>query len=124
MKVRIYRPSKNTMQSGMGRIQHWVLEYEAATRRGPESLMGWTASGDTLNQVKMRFDSKEDAIAFAQGKGWEFTLTPEKNRVVRPRNYADNFKYVAPKVTDPRQTVHATKKPPHQTDVVDEPKRS
>lgn len=123
MKVRIYRPSKNTMQSGLGRTQNWILEYEAATRRGPESLMGWTASGDTLNQVKMKFETKEAAIAFAQDKGWDFSITPEKSRIVRPRNYADNFKYVAPSVTDARKSVHATKKPPHQTDVVDEPKR-
>lgn len=123
MKVRIYRPAKNTMQSGLGRTHCWVLEYEATTRRGPESLMGWTASGDTLNQVKMKFDTKEAAVAFAQEKGWDYSITPEKNRIVRPRNYADNFKYVPPKMTDARKTVHSTKKPLHQTDVVDEPKR-
>lgn len=88
------------MQSGLGRTHFWVLEYENATRRGPESLMGWTASGDTLNQVRMKFESKEAAIAFATAKGWDYSVTPEKNRIVRPRNYADNFKYVAPKGSD------------------------
>ena len=123
MKVRIYRPSKNAMQSGLGRIQQWILEYETTSRRGPESLMGWTASGDTLNQVRLKFPTQEAAIEFAREKGWEYTVSPAHNRVVRPRNYADNFKYVPPKVTDARKTVHATKKPPHQTEVVDEVKR-
>jgi hypothetical protein len=96
MKVRIYKPSKNAMQSGLGRTHSWVLEYEATSRRGPESLMGWTASGDTLNQVRLKFDSKEAAMAFAQGKGWEFTVATGHERIVRPRNYADNFRYIPP----------------------------
>jgi hypothetical protein len=116
MKVRIYRPSKNAMQSGLGRTQTWILEYEATTRRGPEALMGWTASGDTLNQVRLKFETKDAAIAFAQAKGWNFTVNPEHDRIVRPRNYADNFKYVAPETTDVRKTVRATKKPPTVAD--------
>ena len=91
MKARIYKPTRNTMQSGRGRLQNWVLEYENETPRGPEPLMGWTASGDTLNQVVMGFDTLETAIGFAEKKGIDYTVTPEKQRKVTPRSYADNF---------------------------------
>ncbi len=82
------------MQSGAGKTGEWLLEYEPSSRRQPEPLMGWTSSGDTLNQVKLRFDSKAQAVAYAQGKGWEYTVSPEHKKTVRPRNYADNFRYI------------------------------
>jgi hypothetical protein len=97
MKVRIYRPSKNTMQSGLGKTKLWVLESELETPRGPEPLMGWTASGDTLNQVKLRFATQEQAVAYAEQQGWQFTLDTSHERIIRPRNYADNFRYIPPK---------------------------
>jgi len=98
MKVRIYKPSKNTMQSGLARANKgWVLEYEAETRRGPEPLMGWTASGDTNNQVSLTFPTQEQAIAYATAQGWEYTTAPAHDRIVRPRNYVDNFRYIPPK---------------------------
>lgn len=97
MKVRIYRPSKNTMQSGLAKTKLWVLETETETPRGPEPLMGWTASGDTLNQVKIRFESVDQAIAHAREQGWEYTIDAPRERKVRPRNYADNFRYIPPK---------------------------
>ncbi|HYD65226.1 ETC complex I subunit [Azospirillum sp.] len=97
MKVRIYQPSKTAMQSGRAKTQSWQLEYELETPRRPEPLMGWISSGDTLNQVKLRFDSKEDAIAFAERKGWEYTVQDAPVRRVRPRNYADNFRMDRPR---------------------------
>ncbi|PZP55709.1 MAG: oxidoreductase [Micavibrio aeruginosavorus] len=96
MNVKIYSPSRNVMQSGRGRVGGWVLEYELETARGPETLMGWTASGDTLNQVRLKFATAEDAIAFALGKGWAYTVLPVQDRIVKPRNYVDNFKYIPP----------------------------
>lgn len=91
-EARIYRPSKTAMQSGRSKTKAWVLEYEPATPRRPEPLMGWISSGDTLNQIRLRFDSKEDAIAYAERKGIPYSVLPEHTRRVRPRNYADNFK--------------------------------
>lgn len=82
------------MQSGRGKTQDWILEYEEQTAREVEPLMGWTSSGDTLNQVKLRFDDKESAIAFAEKKGWDYMVQAEHVRRVKPRNYVDNFKYV------------------------------
>ncbi len=93
MKARIFKPTKSATQSGRGRTALWVLEYELETARRPEPLMGWTASGDTLNQVYLEFPTREDAIAYAQKKGWEYTAGEAQERQVTPRNYVDNFKY-------------------------------
>ena len=94
MKARIYKPSRNTMQSGRGKTKQWVLEYETQTPREPENLMGWVSSGDTLNQVKMKFDTQKDAIKFAKSQGLDYKVAEEQVRKTKPRNYGDNFKYI------------------------------
>jgi len=96
MNVPISQQSKSATQSGRARAGVWILEYELETPRRPEALMGWTASGDTLNQVCLEFPTREDAIAYAESKGWEYTAGQAHTRIVTPRNYVDNFKYRAP----------------------------
>ena len=92
MKVRIFQPSKTAMQSGRGTSNKWQIEYEIETPRRAEPLMGWISSGDTLNQVRLSFETKEDAVAFAERKGWDYSAQEAQVRRVRPRNYADNFR--------------------------------
>ena len=92
MQVRIYRPSRTATQSGTAGTHNWVLEYEPETPRRPEPLMGWTSSGDTLNQIRLRFASKDDAIAYAKRKGLMYTVEKERERRILPRNYSDNFR--------------------------------
>ncbi|MFM2043254.1 MAG: hypothetical protein RLY86_1830 [Pseudomonadota bacterium] len=98
MKVRIYQPSKTAMQSGRAKTQNWVLEYEIETPRRPEPLMGWISSGDTLNQVRLGFPSKEEAVAFAEKKGWAFDVAETQARRVVPKSYADNFRTDRPRI--------------------------
>jgi hypothetical protein len=93
MKVRIFQNGKHAMQSGRAKIDDWVLEYQTKSPRVPEDLMGWTSSADTLNQVRLKFSSQQDAINFAKEKGWDYTVTLAHARKVTPRNYSDNFKY-------------------------------
>ncbi len=93
MKVRIFQPSKTSMQSGRGKLNQWVLEYEPTSARNPETLMGWTQSGDTLNQVRLNFNSSDDAVKFAQGKGWSYTVQIPQERKIKARNYGDAFTY-------------------------------
>jgi hypothetical protein len=101
MKARIYKPAKNAMQSGLaGNSAEWLLEYELETARKPEPLMGWTSSADTLNQVRMKFESREAAVAFAEQKGIEYSFDAEHKRKVKPRSYLDNFKYRAPETEE------------------------
>ena len=93
MKVRIFKPSKSAMQSGRAKTNKWCLEFVTLSPRVPESLMGWSSSNDTANQVKLKFDTVEDAISYAEKNGWEYDVIQEQQRVVRPRNYSDNFVY-------------------------------
>lgn len=95
-QVKIYQPAKSTMQSGRAKTAFWLLEYELESKRQPEPLMGWVASKDTLNQVRMRFDSKEEAIAFAEKNGWMAQVIEPKQRNLKGRTYLDNFKYSPP----------------------------
>jgi hypothetical protein len=91
--ARIYRPSKTAMQSGRAQTRKWVLEYEPATRRSPDPLMGWSSAQDTLNEVSLHFASLQDAVAFARKHGIEYTVIEPHARTPRPKSYADNFRY-------------------------------
>lgn len=92
MKVRIYQPSRTAMQSGRGKTHTWLLEPEIETARTPEPLMGWVSSGDTLNQIRLKFPTKEEALAFAERKGWEAAVAEPAERRISPKNYSDGFR--------------------------------
>jgi hypothetical protein len=91
--ARIYRPAKNAMQSGRAKSRKWVLEYEPASRRDPDPLMGWSSARDTLNQVQLRFDTLDEATAFATKHGLEYALIEPHARTPKVKSYADNFRY-------------------------------
>lgn len=93
MPARIYQPARNAMQSGTARTRHWVLEFAPGEARALDPLMGWTGSGDTQAQVRMRFDSREAAEDYARENGIDYTLTNPKARQhnIRPRGYGENF---------------------------------
>ena len=93
MRARIYQPARTAMQSGTAKTQAWVLEFAPATAREVDPLMGWTSSDDTQSQVRLRFDSREAAEAYATEKGLEFDVAEPKPRkpVIRPRGYGENF---------------------------------
>jgi len=92
-QARIHRPAKTAMQSGRARTRQWVLEYEPASRRDPDPLMGWSSARDTLNEVHLRFDTLEEALLFAKKHGLEYTLIEEHTRTPKVKSYADNFRY-------------------------------
>ena len=95
-RARIFRPTKTAMQSGRGNTRVWVLEYEPATRREPDPLMGWSSARDTLNQVRLKFATLGEAKAFADKKGIDYTVEEPNERSFKPKSYADNFKYDRP----------------------------
>ena len=90
MVARIYFPARNAMQSGQAK-EKWVLEYEPEVPRSIEPLMGWTSSGDMKSQVKLKFDSKEEAIAYAQREGIPYRVEEPKPVARRILSYSDNF---------------------------------
>lgn len=94
MYVHIYKPCRNTMQSAPCDTDVWVLESSTTSGKKPDGQTGWTSSEDTLSQIDMHFPSKETAIAFAEEKGWKYTVAKERQARVKPRNYGDNFRYI------------------------------
>ena len=91
--ARIYRPAKTAMQSGRAQTRKWVLEYEPATPRRPDPLMGWASAEDTLNEVQLRFGTLDEAIAFAAKHGLDYTVIAPHAGAEQPKSYADNFRY-------------------------------
>jgi hypothetical protein len=96
MTARIYRPAKNPMQSGTALTKYWVLEHEPEEPRVVEPLMGWTSSGDTKQQVRLRFDTKDEAIAYCERHGIPYQVFEEKLPERRKMAYADNFSFKRP----------------------------
>jgi hypothetical protein len=70
MPVRIYRPSRNAMQSGKAKYDHWNVEFEAAAPRTVDPLMGWTSSSDMRQQVKLSFPTKAWPIRCCPKPRW------------------------------------------------------
>ncbi len=93
MLARVYQPAKNAMQSGVGKSRTWILEFVPAHARRLDPLMGWTSSDDMESQVKLKFDSKEDALAYAKTHGIDVqTAVPHARKpVIRQNGYAENF---------------------------------
>jgi hypothetical protein len=89
-KAKIYIPNKNPMQSGIGKTNKWILEYET---KDPTTnpLMGWESSSDTYSELKLEFSSKELAINYAKKKKIDFELIESKKRKIVKKSYADNF---------------------------------
>ena len=93
MLARIYKPAKTAMQSGTARTKEWVLDYEPEEPRVVEPLMGWTSSGDMKQQLRLFFDSKEEAVAYCERHGIPYQVSEPKEPARRTISYADNFAF-------------------------------
>ncbi len=93
MTARIFKAAKNAMQSGTAKTRDWQLDYEPEQPRVIEPLMGWTSSGDMKQQVALRFESKEEAIAYCEREGIAYQVIEPKAIARRPAAYADNFAF-------------------------------
>lgn len=91
MTARIYQPAKTATSSGRAKTRYWILEMEPEGRKTIDPLCGWSGSGDTEQQIQLKFPTKEAALAYARRKGIEARLSMPKSRIVRPKSYADNF---------------------------------
>ena len=89
-KAKIYIPNKSAMQSGLGKLDKWILEFETKDpTKNP--LMGWESSSDTLSEVKLEFSSKDNAINYAKKRKIDFEIIEPKKRKIMKKSYADNF---------------------------------
>jgi hypothetical protein len=93
MQVRIFQQPKTAMQSGRANTERWVVEFEPDSARRVEPLMGWTSSADTKGQLRLWFGSRDEAVAYAKKHGLMYTLEAPRERCLRPKAYADNFRY-------------------------------
>lgn len=91
--VRIYKPAKAAMQSGLGNTHEWLLELAGAETVAVDPLMGWSGSSNTAKQVKLSFLTKEDAVRYAEAAGLAYTVVETAGRRHIHRSYADNFKF-------------------------------
>ena len=93
MPARIYKPSKTAMQSGFANTKAWVLDYEPELPRQVEPLMGWTLSGDMQQQLRLRFGTKEEAVAYCERHGIAYQVSEATRLKRRAMSYADNFSF-------------------------------
>ena len=93
MEARIYKRPKNAMQSGKALTDQWVLDFVPAEAKKADPLMGWIGSGDTRTQLRLNFDTREEAVAYAEKHGFDVAIEEPHLRRVRPKSYADNFRH-------------------------------
>ena len=75
------------MQSGLGKLDKWILEFETKDpTKNP--LMGWESSSDTLSEVRLEFSTKELAIDYAKKKRIDYEIIePKKRKIVKKWKY-------------------------------------
>nr|CAG4643504.1 EOG090X0DNW [Ilyocryptus agilis] len=88
--ARIWKPAKHAMQSGTNNTHKWIVGFDTR-ERWENPLMGWTSSGDPLSNVELKFSSKEDAIAFCERYGWEYSVNEPVEKQPRAKSYGANF---------------------------------
>ena len=93
MTARIYKPAKTAMQSGAAKTKEWVLDYEPEQPREIEPLMGWTSSGDMRQQVRLHFDTAEEAVAHCERLRIPYQVSQPKPHTPRVISYSDNFAF-------------------------------
>ena len=90
--ARISELERKTTQSGKANAGLWLLEFEREDPLRPDPLTGWNGSSDTKPQVRLTFDSKEAAIAYAERRALKFHLVPAPPVRLKIQAYADNFR--------------------------------
>ena len=78
------------MQSGKRNTKKWRLEYDTVDN-GISPLMGWESSKDTMSEVKLDFDTKQQAIDFAKKNNLHYYLIEPQKRKLIIKSYTDNF---------------------------------
>src|SRR5215831_12579793 len=93
MTARIYKPARTAMQSGTAKTKDWVLDYEPEQPRAIEPLMGWTSSGDMKSQLRLRFETREEAVAYCERNGIPYQLAEPKASPRKTISYSDKFAF-------------------------------
>ena len=89
-KAYIYKPAKTSMQSGKAKTKKWLLKFDDG-RGGINPLMGWESSSNTLLELNLEFQSKDDAVRYAKKNNIDYELIEAKKKKIIKKSYADNF---------------------------------
>ena len=90
IKAKIYIPTKNSMQSGLGKADKWIIEFQIENT-GINPLMGWESSSNTLSELNLEFATKELAVEYAKKNKIDFEIIEPQKRKTIKKSYADNF---------------------------------
>ena len=95
MVARIFKTSKTAMQSGTGNADQWFLEFDQKDHKPIDQVMSWVGSSDTSSQIKLKFETKEEAIQYAKTNNVLFFIDAsiEKKMNIRKNGYGDNFDF-------------------------------
>lgn len=93
MVARIFKPARNAMQSGKGKSDRWMLVYEPEVPLSVEPLMGYTSSADMKRQIKLLFDTEDEAVAYARKNAIPYQIFEPHADIRKKISYSDNFRY-------------------------------
>src|SRR3546814_13268004 len=93
MSAKIYRPAKTAMQSGKAKTHLWVLEFDQENPRRIDPILGYTSSADMRQQLRLTFESQEEAEAYARREGIDYRVIPPKEVARQIVPYPDNYRF-------------------------------
>lgn len=91
MTAIIFKIAKSPMQSGQFHDKPWRINLAAENGTYTEPLMGWTGSSNMNRELELKFSTKEQAIAYAQSRGLDYEVKLSREKLCKPKSYADNF---------------------------------
>ncbi len=83
------------MQSGKAGMCQWLLEYDQDPEQGGRfitPLIGWTGSSDMRQELRLAFDTQDEAVAFARKHHLSYEILEWRDPPRILRSYSDNFK--------------------------------
>mmetsp|Transcript_2303 Transcript_2303/g.1641 ORF Transcript_2303/g.1641 Transcript_2303/m.1641 type:complete len:224 (+) Transcript_2303:73-744(+) len=108
------RPTKS-QQSGRRLTHHWHITWKSQARWS-NPLMGWTSTADPMSNLKLTFDTEQDAVAFAERNGWKYeVMAPSSEYTVKPGTYLYKYNFLD------KRTLAVLKRFGHKNDVFDLP---
>jgi len=91
MKAVILQPSKCLTQSGRALKKYLLIAVDAKDKRYHELNNNWTGCSDPNAQIKMQFDTLEDAVNFAKQNNIEYEYIKANLPKPPKKSYASNF---------------------------------
>ncbi len=89
--VNIYKTTKVSTQSGKGKADRWCLEVCASEIKKQDPITGWFGSGDTATNLKLYFETSEQAVDYCTKNDLSYDLQPPTQKKITPKSYTDNF---------------------------------